>query len=67
MTHSYLLSIVTSLNESFEKLLKYLLSQCNQISLYQFQRYVKYIECTSYNTFYPFQNKHQVHWHLQSV
>ena len=25
------------------------------------------IECSSYNTFYPFQNKHQIHRHLQSV
>ena len=25
------------------------------------------IESSSYNTFYPFQNKHQIHRHLQSV
>ena len=30
-------------------------------------REMEYIERTSFNTFYPFQNKHQIHWHLQSV
>ena len=28
---------------------------------------MEYIECSSYNTCYPFQNKHQIHWHLESV
>ena len=28
---------------------------------------MEYIERPSYNTFYPFQNKHQIHQHLQSV
>ena len=28
---------------------------------------MEYIEHSSYNTFSPFQNKHQIHWHLQSV
>ena len=28
---------------------------------------MEYIEHTSYNIFYPFQNNHQIHWHLQSV
>ena len=30
-------------------------------------REMEYIESSYYNTFYPFQNKHQIHWHLQSV
>ena len=25
------------------------------------------IESSSYNTFYPFQNKHQIHRHIQSA
>ena len=28
---------------------------------------MEYIECSSYNTFYPFQNKHQIHQNPQSV
>ena len=28
-------------------------------------REMEYIERSSYNTLYPFQNKHQIHWHLQ--
>ena len=28
---------------------------------------MEYIDCSSYNLFYPFQNKHKIHWHLQSV
>ena len=28
---------------------------------------MEYIECSCYNTFYSFQNKHQIHWHTQSV
>ena len=28
---------------------------------------VHHIEHASYNTFYPFQNKHQIYRHLQSV
>ena len=30
-------------------------------------REIEYIERASYNTFYPFQNKHQIHQHLESV
>ena len=30
-------------------------------------REMEYIEQTTYNTFYPFQNNHQIHWHDQSV
>ena len=30
-------------------------------------REMEYIECSSYNTFYPFQNKHQIHQNPQSV
>ena len=30
-------------------------------------REMEYIEPVSYNTLYPFQNKHQIHQHLQSV
>ena len=30
-------------------------------------REMEFIERASYNTFYPFQNKHQTHQHLQSV
>ena len=30
-------------------------------------REMEFIECTSYNTFYPFQNKHQIHRNLQSI
>ena len=30
-------------------------------------REMEYKEHTSYKTFYPFQNKHPIHWHLQSV
>ena len=30
-------------------------------------RETKYIESASQNTFYPFQNKHQNHWHFWSV
>ena len=28
---------------------------------------MEYIECSSYNTFYPFQNKHQIYQHVQTV
>ena len=30
-------------------------------------REMEFIEQTSFNTFYPFQNKQQIHRHLQSV
>ena len=30
-------------------------------------REMEYIEQASNNTFYPFQNTHQIHWHLQIV
>ena len=28
---------------------------------------MEYKERSSYNTFYPFENKHQIHLHIQSV
>ena len=28
---------------------------------------MEYLECAYYNTFYPFENKHQIDWDLQSV
>ena len=32
-----------------------------------YSREMKYIEWAPYTTFYLFQNKHQIHWHQQSV
>ena len=29
-------------------------------------REMEYLERSNYNTFFPFQNNHQIHWHLQS-
>ena len=38
----------------------------SMILLYE-PKEMEYIEGSYYNTFYPFQNKHQIHRHLQSV
>ena len=34
--------------------------------LQDYIREMEYIECSSYTTFYPFQNKHKIHQHIQS-
>ena len=38
-----------------------------QLGLWEQIGEMEYIEHASCNTFYPFQNKHQIHRHIQSV
>ena len=60
---SLLQTTLSQLNPPFRiriatEIRKYIVRLCSS-------REMEYIEQASSNTFYPFQNKHKIHWHLQ--